>query len=368
MRILLTSNASYAPPRGGSTRSNLVWLRHLAEQGHACRVVCASLGEDALASAGGVQIHGIKNPVQRRGALESDVLEFNPDVVLVSSEDLSHVLLREAARIAPDRIVYLAHTPQFFPFGAESWNPDPRATEIVQAARAVVAIGESTAAYIKDATGVYPRVIHPPIYGEPPFARLGGFDRGSVWMINPCQVKGIAIFLELARRFPEVPFSALQGWGTGAADRRALAQLQNVELVESVDDIEDALSRARVLLMPSLWYEGFGLIAMEAMLRGIPVISSDSGGLAEARRGSGFVIPVRRIQRYLLEYDETNMPRPVIPEQNLEPWTQALGSLIHDRALYVAESERCRTAALGFVAGLNASDLENLLLSLDQPK
>ena len=45
--------------------------------------------------------------------------------------------------------------------------------------------------------------------------------------------------------------------------------------------------------MPSLWYEGFGLIAMEAMLRGIPVISSDSGGLVEARQGTGFVIPVR---------------------------------------------------------------------------
>jgi glycosyltransferase involved in cell wall biosynthesis len=286
--------------------------------------------------------------------------------VLVSSEDLSHVLLREAARIAPDRIVYLAHTPQFFPFGAESWNPDPRATEMVRLARAVVAIGESIAAYINEATGVSPRIIHPPIYGSPPFVRSGGFDRGSVWMINPCQVKGIAIFLELARRFPEIPFTALQGWGTSAADRTALAQLPNVELIESVDHIEDALSCARVLLMPSLWYEGFGLIAMEAMLRGIPVISSDSGGLAEARRGSGFVIPVRRIQRYLPEFDETNMPRPLIPEQDLEPWTQALRSLIQDRALYEAESERCRTAALAFVSALNASDLENLLLSLDR--
>ena len=32
-------------------------------------------------------------------------------------------------------------------------------------------------------------------------------------------------------------------------------------------DIEDVLREARCLLMPSLWYEGFGLIAMEAMLR-----------------------------------------------------------------------------------------------------
>ena len=43
MRILLTANASYVPPRGGSTRSNLVWLEYLASRGHDCRVVAPAL-------------------------------------------------------------------------------------------------------------------------------------------------------------------------------------------------------------------------------------------------------------------------------------------------------------------------------------
>jgi glycosyltransferase involved in cell wall biosynthesis len=364
MRIILTSNASYAPARGGSTRSNLVWLRHLVKHGHACRVISASLGEDAETTVHGIQIHSIRNLVQRRSLLENHVREFQPDFVLVSSEDLSHLLLGEATRIAPDKMVYLAHTPQFFPFGAESWNRDARATEMVRSARAVVAIGHSTAKYIAGATGVHPAVIHPPIYGAPPFAQLGCFDRGSVLMINPCQVKGIGIFIELARRFPDYSFQALIGWGTTSDDRKALALLKNIQLIESVDNIEEALRQARVLLMPSLWYEGFGLIAMEAMLRAIPVISSDSGGLVEARHGTGFVIPVRSIERYLAEFDETHMPKPVIADQDLEPWAEALSSLLRNRALYEAESERCRTAALGFVAGLDASDLEKLLLSL----
>jgi glycosyltransferase involved in cell wall biosynthesis len=365
MRILLTSNASYIPARGGSTRSNLVWLAHLAEHGHACRVVCASIGEDAEDTVAGIEIHSVKYFTRRRTVLEKHIREFNPDFVLVSSEDLSHLLLAEATRVASDRIVYLAHTPQFFPFGPESWNPDARATEMIRSTRAVVAIGHSTAGYIEQATGVRPAVIHPPIYGQAPFARLGCFDGGAVLMVNPCQVKGIGIFIELARRFPDYPFRALAGWATNSDDRKALASLKNIQLIESVDNIEEALREARVLLMPSLWYEGFGLIAMEAMLRGIPVISSDSGGLVEARQGSGFVIPVRRIERYLPEFDETHMPRPVIPEQELGPWTEALGSLLQNRALYDAESERCRAAALGFVAGLDASDLEKLLLSLD---
>ncbi len=365
MRILLTSNASYAPARGGSTRSNLVWLRHLVEHGHACRVVCASLGQDGEVTTCGVQIHSVRNLVQRRSVLENHIREFDPDFVLVSSEDLSHLLLGEATRLAADRIIYLAHTPQFFPFGAESWNANARATEMIRSARAVVAIGHSMAAYIEHATGLHPAVIHPPIYGQPPFARLGCFDRGSVMMINPCQVKGIGIFIELARRFPECPFAALAGWGTTTADRKALALLNNVQLIESVDNIEEALGQARVLLMPSLWYEGFGLIAMEAMLRAIPVISSDSGGLREARQGAGFVIPVRRIQSYLPEFDETHMPRPAIPEQDLEPWTQALGSLLQARDLYETEAERCRAHALAFVAALDASGLEKLLFSLN---
>ncbi len=176
MRILLTSNASHAPARGGSTRSNLVWLRHLVDRGHSCRVVCSSLGEDAETVAEGIRIHSVQKLAQRRAVLEADILAFHPDLVLVSSEDLSHVLLREAARVAADRIVYLAHTPQFFPFGGESWNKDPRATEIVRGARAVVAIGQSTAAYIEQAAGVKAHVIHPPIYGQPPFARLGSFE------------------------------------------------------------------------------------------------------------------------------------------------------------------------------------------------
>ena len=47
MRILLTANASYVPPRGGATRSNLLWLEHMAAHGHECRVVASALADSA---------------------------------------------------------------------------------------------------------------------------------------------------------------------------------------------------------------------------------------------------------------------------------------------------------------------------------
>jgi glycosyltransferase involved in cell wall biosynthesis len=368
MRVLLTSNASHDPPRGGSTRSNLVWLRQLAAAGHDCRIVGASLAEDQQREVDGIRIHSVKDLAKRAFVLGEEIRAFDPDWVLVSSEDLSHVLLREADKVAAGRMIYLAHTPQFLPFGPESWYPDARATAIIQHARAVVAIGHHMGDYIERHAGVTANIIHPPIYGTPPFRRCGGFDAPLVLMINPCEVKGIRIFLALARDFPDLQFAALIGWGTTSADKDAMAERPNVRLLASVPDIEDVLSQARLLLMPSVWYEGFGLIAMEAMLRGLPVIASDSGGLKEAMQGSRMVIPVRPIEQYLPEFDEVRMPKAVVPPQDLEPWTDAVRTLTTNRRLYEAESQFSRAAALRFVSDLDASAFERLLSSLPAAK
>lgn len=385
MRVLLAANASYIPPRGGATRSNLVWFDHLAAAGHDCVIVCAALPEAArgaqmreeeirvstrvedgieIANRGPIQIHAAADPARRVAALRRHIREWSPDWVLVSSEDLDHMLLREAAHSAPGRLVYVAHTPQFYPFGPASWNPDARATELVSRAAAVVAIGRSTAGYIERYTGRPAAVVHPPIYGQGPYRNLACFDRGLLTMINPCAVKGIEIFLALAQRLPDLAFGALPGWGTTSQDRAAMAALPNITLLPNCPDIEHMLERTRVLLMPSLWMEGFGLIVMEAMLRGIPVISSDAGGLVEAKSGTGYVIPVRPIERYEPVFDEHGMPRPVTAPQDIDPWVEAVGTLLGGRAEYERESAVSRRVALEFVGSLRAAAMEELLVNL----
>ncbi len=365
MRILLASNASYDPPRGGSTRSNLAWLRILAAAGHECTVAASSITpERRTASAGGITIHSIPSLSLHAGELGGLIRETQPDWVLVSSEDLSHTLLREAARSAPGRLVYLAHTPQFLPFGPESWHPDPPAADLVRRAAAVVVIGSHMADYVKTHLGREAAVIHPPIYGSLPWKDLSDFSRKRVLMINPCAAKGISIFLELASAFPEIPFDALRGWGTTPEDEAALAALSNATLLENVPDIEDALGKCSVLIMPSLWYEGFGLIVMEAMLRGIPVVSSDSGGLLEAKHGTGYVIPVRPVEGYRMEFDAAHMPRPVLPPQDIGPWVAALRRLLEDEREYREESARSRRAAAAFVSAIDPGAMQKLLASL----
>ena len=365
MRILLTANASYLPPRGGATRSNLVWLDHLARSGHQCRIVCGPSGPAAeLRYHPSIAICAVDDPAQRIRTLRRQVLEFQPDWVLVSSEDLGHGLLREAHHAADGRVVYLAHTPQFFPFGPASWNPDSRAADLVAQSAAVVAIGSHMAQYIQRELGRAAVVIHPPIYGPGPFPDCAHFERGLVTIINPCAVKGISIFEEVAARLPGCRFGVVPGWGTTAGDRRSLERLPNIEFLPNARNIDDLISRTRVLLMPSLWYEGFGLIVMENMLRGIPVVASDAGGLKEAKRGTGYVIPVRTIERYQPVFDEYGMPQPVVPENDPAPWVDAVRELLGSRDAYQRESAASRQAAERFVSSLDAGAMERFLLAL----
>src|SRR5579872_3152323 len=259
MRILLTSSASHVPPRGGSTRSNLAWLDALAANGHSCRVVGGALvadtperlaqvrreTEDQSAGPTAHDIHAVADPVKRAAMLKQQIGEFRPDWVLVSSEDIGQSLLRAAQEAAPGHVVYLAHTPQFYPFGPASWNPDREGAELVAESAAIIAICRSTADYIGAHLGRRAVVIHPPIYGSGPFPQYGSGD--LVTMINPCAVKGISIFLSLADRFPLRRFAALPGWGTTAEDRRELEARRNVTLLRNHKQIDDVLRDTRVL-------------------------------------------------------------------------------------------------------------------------
>jgi glycosyltransferase involved in cell wall biosynthesis len=365
VRILLTATASYVPPRGGATRSNLIWMDHLAGAGHACRIVCGAAGEGAeLRFHDSIAVFAVEEPARRVHVLRQQIAEWEPDWVLVSSEDLGHGLLREAHHAAPGRVVYLAHTPQFFPFGDAAWNPEPQAAKLVAQAAGVVAIGHHMARYIEDALGRKAAVIHPPIYGQGPFANYANFERGLITMINPCAVKGISIFLEIASRVPQREFGVVPGWGTTSEDRRALSRLPNVRILPNAPQIDDVLAQTRVLLMPSLWYEGFGLIVMESMLRGIPVVSSDSGGLVEAKHGTGYVLPVKTIVRYEARFDEHAMPRPVVEPNDPQPWVAAVERLLGDRAEYERESCASRAASERFVRGLDVGEMEKFLMGL----
>ncbi len=317
---------------------------------------------------GTIEIVSVRDFMRHVAVLHRQIEEFQPDWVLVSSEDVSHTLLREAARSAAGQLIYIAHTPQFFPFGPASWHQDETGTAAVRNAAAVVVISQVMAGYVRTHLGRDAVIVHPPLYSLDPLSGtcplLGNFESGAIGMINPCAVKGISLFLAIADLMPDCRFAALPGWGTTRDDFSQLRSRGNIAILPRVKQIEDFLQRLRILLMPSLWLEGFGLIAMEAMLRGVPVIASDSGGLREAKAGSRFLIPVHLIESYEAVFNDRNMPRPVLPPQDSAPWVAGIRALSASKASYHEEQGAQQEAALRFVRGVDRFAFEKLLVSL----
>jgi len=68
--------------------------------------------------------------------------------------------------------------------------------------------------------------------------------------------------------------------GTAEALCRELKIFDDVRFVGKQEQIEDVLAIADLFLLPSE-YESFGLAALEAMAAGVPVVSTNAGGLKE---------------------------------------------------------------------------------------
>ena len=117
-------------------------------------------------------------------------------------------------------------------------------------------------------------------------------------MANPCAVKGISIFLALADAFPDTAFAAVPTWGTNAQDRAALAPVPTSRCSTRWTTSTLLLERTRVLLVPSLWAEARSRIVLEAMLRGVPVMAANVGGIPEAKMGVPYLLPVTPIAKY----------------------------------------------------------------------
>jgi len=310
----------------------------------------------------GVEIHSIADPSRMHAHFIGKIREFEPTWILVSSEDPGQILLEAALKESPSRIVYLAHTPAMLPFGPDCFFANPARCDLLRQVAGVLSVSRYVKDYLWRWGGIDSDAITFPNFGRGPFPNFGDFDRAFVTMINPCAVKGIIIFLELAKNLPHVDFAVVPTWGTTKEDFLALNQLPNVRILQPVKDIDKIFAQSRVLLVPSLWNEAFGTVVTEAMLRGIPALASNVGGLAETKLGVDYLLPVNPIERYEEVFDEKGTTFiPKIPPQEIEPWLQSLSEILSSRARYESLSSASRDAALKFVSTLSIEPFENYL-------
>ena len=154
-----------------------------------------------------------------------------------------------------------------------------------------------------------------------------------VTFVNPHPNKGLCIFLRIAEqlllRRPDIRFLVMSG-RSGAAGRQGpsidFSPFKNIEVWPPVADPREFYAVTKLLLMPSLWNESFGLVAAEAMLNGIPVLASNRGALPETIGDAGFLfdIPARYTPR----------TRDVPTATEVEPWVETIIKLWDDEAEY----------------------------------
>ncbi|MHC2257858.1 glycosyltransferase involved in cell wall biosynthesis [Bradyrhizobium embrapense] len=103
---------------------------------------------------------------------------------------------------------------------------------------------------------------------------------GLLYVGRLSREKGVGVLLD-AVAGTGVPLRIVgEGPERAALEARAPA---NVRLLGALSrsEVLREMASARALVVPSLWYEGFPMVVVEAFAQGTPVIASEIGGLAE---------------------------------------------------------------------------------------
>ena len=284
--------------------------------------------------------------------------EFSPDIVMGLGGDLLSMGVRSEARRRGIKVVY------YLSSGSDSFFSLRDCDLVLTDSQAAADFYRNLAGQAPVPVGMFynPARVIAPVYER---------DPQYVTFINPLPSKGLALFARLAlmarselpgQRFlvvqsrttlarhitrlyePAAPDAAGTQGERPEADKEGRIhpltseQLDNVDVGEHSDHMAEVYAVTRVLLVPSLDFESWGRVATEAVLNGIPVLCSDSGGMAEASAAAQGCAACLEIPQTLLD-EPLRLPT----EEEVRPWLERLRELLEGD--YAAA---CEQAAAGF--------------------
>jgi len=156
--------------------------------------------------------------------------------------------------------------------------------------RRLIAEGIAPVAVIRN--GIVARSHRPPLATPPTVAFVGRL----------VQEKGLDVLLHAFHTVvTHLPAARLLVAGDGPERETLRALIDDLRLSSQVtllghlssSEVEQHCNEAWVQVAPSRWAEPFGLVAVEAMMRGTAVVASNTGGLAEIIQDgqTGFLVP-----------------------------------------------------------------------------
>jgi len=178
--------------------------------------------------------------------------------------------------------------------------------------------------------------------------------------VSPLPEKGAyfwaRVMSELGRSRPDIEMLVVEGRGSASwLDRTGMTvlNLPSVTVMGRCDDPREFLAVTRILAFPSVWPETFGRTAVEAMVSGIPVVTSDRGGLPEVVGTGGVVlgIPARITHETVL----------LANVAEVKPWVEAICRLWDDEEEYRRLSREAAASAARFDPDVISDRIDVLL-------
>lgn len=368
MKVLFLSEKSVLDTKSGAAIELLTWLQFLTAAGHECYSFSFSCFDGQEQYPVSEQISNQINLARDHGRLCNLDLDGIKHTLLLTkstrTEDLGDPELMSfnanakayIDEVKPDAIIcfgsqYLApilrHAKAggcrpYFYLGVGSY--DEKVMPAFEAVDGIIVPTEELKRHYKEKLGLKGMRVIPTSPNHSwertadDLSELAATRRDKfVTMINPHMHKGGLIFINIAHRFmqidPTVNFLAVESRGTrqGWIDVNIdLTAIENLWWIPKQKRIENVFRRTSVLVVPSISHEAAGKVISEAMVCGIPVISSDTGGIPEQMRGAGQVIPLPdNIAENYME----------LPEGVAETWTAAVQRLLDDEEYYLKKAK-----------------------------
>ena len=282
-----------------------------------------------------------------------ELAEFKPDVVILyGSRPLDLLIQYEARYRGIVTAFYLVNS-------SYQHNRTFLDTDII------FTDSEATASYYRDKLSIKPLAVGKFIDKQKIFVESK--ERKTILFVNPVPAKGGFLTMQIVEWFeinkPEIEFDIVSSRGTWEEIRSQYCQhigieknFTNVNDYEHQPDMRGMFARARITLVPSLWYESGARIIAESLINGIPCIATDSGGNKEMVGKAGTII---------------NLPAAF----HEKPFTKllsntALETICHeilryfDEDFYKLKVSACRSEALRFDPEISAKKVSDALTQL----
>jgi len=265
--------------------------------------------------------------------------QFKPDIVLFFDNSLITLVTASEARA------------QGIPVGVFLMHGKNRGSRWCRDVSLMITDTRATAEMYREREGY--DLVPVGTFVDPLPVRADHHQRSHILFVNPIPQKGAMLVIQLAMALeksrPDIRFEIVDTRGTwqGLLTRvsRQLGsprtQLDNVRVTANTPDMKPSYGRARVLLVPSLWWESGPRVIVESLVNGIPVIGSRSGGIGEVAGKGGLLL---------------DLPGEYFAEPYLRPFGQRELSSVKDLIIRVFDDQDFYAA---LVADAYAAHAEN---------